>query len=850
MPQATREEQEKAERIANEINSNSRDKDRERVRQGRDAEARGDEIEEDEEQLFAAASSAVPANSANKEREAQRESRAPGVPTGRSSLGGGDDGRFRSSGGAGGGRRGGGGPKNNRDYRAPGPRDQQFERQRSNDSSHNQNWRLRDNQNQRGVSQPDANSNSLPSAQPNSLLVSQPPALPESPHIATLPPYTAQSPQNPSRRQFQQQNLHQQHLSPGNSHMTHTVNVHISATGGSPAARMLENAPSNGAPVAIPPLVDAVLPPPPPQPSAAVPQMGVNTMPPLITPEQQLAALQQNPLLLQHIAMLQQHHHHQQFQSPPSQQQILNSGAADNPTDLLSHMTPNTFAGQYRVAAPLVTTQLQTSIIPAAAPADTALNKSAESQETQIPNASSTLTAAPNNDSSPMPSGTTLVATSSSASVTGGGGSSSSEASKFRWNPNVDEFVPRGPATAPAPTPAHAAAPSADTISATSGEPLSTDSRPLARPPENLHMPTGVPAAAALVQGVAPALPLGAPLPPGAVLNSMNVNQLPAFQAFSSQPMSSPNFLIMSDPTQLQALVAQNAGVGVFPINLASMQTIDPNATPTVLLAPNAATSLQASQLMPASLQPHLIAFQQQLLQQQQQQQQQLLQQLPPQQLLAGHNAAHTSETQAMTRVNLDDSSSSLPTQRSGERDNRRSSSSTTQQHPLALSAISTRSTTPSVASQQVLLNSSGSGLPLPVASDVSKTVTQMQQQFVQLPQSLAHAQQPRFSAVATAAASLPPGFAFPPQMQYMQQMMGQNLVNAQMLHGAGGAYGVQLAHPQMGTLQRLPGMASFQQPLQFTQQQLFAMQPSAAALHSLQPAVPAQIGASAHFYL
>lgn len=249
LPQATREEQEKAEQLANEINRNARDKVNERVRQGHDAEARGNEIEEVEEQLFAAASSVVPANSANEEHEAHRLSRASGVPIRRVFLAS-DGSRFRSSGAA------GGGSKRNRDHRGPVPRDRDRERgdrerrrdreidnECSKDSSYNQNWC--------GVSQPEASSsNSLSLDSRQTCLgfqVTQPPAIPESPQcttgIATLSSYAAQFPQNPSRQQQQQ---HQQH----------------------------------------------------------------------------------------------------QFQSPPPQQQIINSGAADNPTDFSSHMTANVFAGQ------------------------------------------------------------------------------------------------------------------------------------------------------------------------------------------------------------------------------------------------------------------------------------------------------------------------------------------------------------------------------------------------------------------------------------------------------------------------------------------------------------------------
>ena len=181
-----------ADALANEINGKSRDKDSERARQARDAETRGDEVEEDEEMLYAAAPAAAPApapaSNSNKERQPQpqRETRAPDVPLplgvsrwavareeNRSSggVGGGGGRRAMGAGEAGGARR------NTREHRAV-PRDRdRFDRQHSNDASQNSDWRARPEQ-QRGPPQLDANANShFTSAQPNSLLGSQQPGV-------------------------------------------------------------------------------------------------------------------------------------------------------------------------------------------------------------------------------------------------------------------------------------------------------------------------------------------------------------------------------------------------------------------------------------------------------------------------------------------------------------------------------------------------------------------------------------------------------------------------------------------------------------------------------------------------
>ena len=189
------------------------------------------------------------------------------------------------------------------------------------------------------------------------------------------------------------------------------------------------------------------------------------------------------------------------------------------------------------------------------------------------------------------------------------------------------------------------------------------------------------------------------------------------------------------------------------------------------------------------------------------------------------------SKSTCRARVNLDDSSSSLPEHRKSERDNRRSSSSITQTplHTLPLQRLQ-RSTTPSVASQQVLLG----GLPLPVpstsgppaAADAAKTVAQMQpQQFVSLaqPVALAHTQQ-RFTAptVSSPAHSarlrcwwvLP--LPTPAQTHYAQlhPMMAIQIWRARhccrRCRIGAPAYGLSMANAQVGALPRLPPM-SFQ---------------------------------------
>ena len=396
---------------------------------------------------------------------------------------------------------------------------------------------------------------------------------------------------------------------------------------------------------------------------------------------------------------------------------------------------------------------------------------------------------------------------------------------------------------------------------------ITTDSRPLAHPPENVNVQSivataGPPAAGAYVQGVAPALPLASlpQLPAGAILGGVNVNQLPAFQPFPTSAMlaNPSNIFIMSDQgLPLQALIGQ------LPPYMPGVPSIDPNAAAVLLTAP----SLQHSQLMTTSaLHSHLLA--QQIPVQPQQVQSQVGLLAAPTAAGAGF-AAHATESYAISqslpaRVNLDDSSSSLPTQGSGERDNRRSSSSITQTplHTLPLSA-STRSTTPSVASQQVLLG----GLPLPVpstsgppaAADAAKTVAQMQpQQFVSLaqPVALAHTQQ-RFTApTVSLPAHLQPAYGVgglplptPAQTHYAQlhPMMGHpNLASAPLLQTMPGApaYGLSMANAQVGALPRLPPM-SFQHPLPFTQPNvgpLFSMPPM--GLHQLQSTVPAQLTA------